>query len=426
MFMFEKALVGSRRYWIWLGFLLVIICLGLFEYVRQEEIGLAITGLSRFVPWGLYIGQFAFAVGVGASAVVVVLPYYLHDWKAFHKVTLLGEILGMVAVLMAMLFIYVSMGQPMRVLNVLLHPHSNSLIFWDLCSLSGYLVLNAVIAVTILSAEHEESGPPKWIKPVIYVSIPWAISIHTVTAFLFAGLTGRSYFRTALLAPRFLTSAFSAGSALLVLLILLARRLRLFDPHPEAIPKLIKIFLYSMTINMFFLVVEAFTGFYSRIPSEMAHFDFLFIGLNGSRNFAHVMWASMFLAFASLILLSVPRWRRHPLMLPLACAFGFLSVWLDKGIAWIVSGFVPSPLGVITHYVPTFPEWMIVIGIWALGSFLLTVFYKIAFAVRAEKEPIGLMRYQTVGVPVGVGPQIHAFGAPDGSTGSQPKTTGTQ
>lgn len=425
MFMFEKAFVGSRKYWIWLGFLFAVFSFGLFEYVRQEQVGLGITGLSRFLPWGLYIGQFAFAVGIAASAVVVVVPYYLHDYKAFHKVTLLGEILGMVSVLLAMLFIFVSIGQPMRVFNVLLHPHPNSLIFFDICSLSGYLLINALITVTMLSSEHEETGPPKWIKPIIYLSIPWAISIHTVTAFLFAGLTGRSYFRTALLAPRFLTSAFAAGSALLVLLILFARRMRLFNPNPDAIPKIVKIFLYSMTINMFFLATEAFTGFYSRIPSEEMHFKFLFFGLPGSRNFAHITWASMFLAFASLILLSVPRWRRHPRLLPLGCVFGFLSVWLDKGLSWIVSGFEPSPLGVIVHYVPTWPEWMIVIGIWALGGFLLTVFYKIAFAVRAEKEPVGLTRYQAVGVPVEVGPQIHAFGAPDSGAGSPPNARGT-
>jgi Ni/Fe-hydrogenase subunit HybB-like protein len=187
MFMFEKALTGSRRYWLWLGLLSILMVLGFFEWIREQQIGLGLTGLTRDVPWGLYIGQFVFCVGLGASALVVVLPFYLHDWKAFGKITILGEILGMVSVMMAMLFIFASIGRPMRLLNVLLYPHPHSLIFWDLLVLSGYVVLNAVITVTLLSAERDEVVPPRWTRPLILVSLPWAVSIHTVTAFLLCG-----------------------------------------------------------------------------------------------------------------------------------------------------------------------------------------------------------------------------------------------
>ena len=386
MFMFEKALVGSRRYWIWVGFLLGVILFGFHAYMREHELGLMITGLSQDVPWGLDIAQFAFFVGLGASAVVLVLPYYLHNWKAFSKVTVLGEILGMVAVFMAMLFIFVCMGQPWRVLNVLLYPHPNSLIFWDLSVLSGYVLINAVITVTVLSAERDGVAPPRWIKYVILLSIPWAISIHTVTAFIFSGLAGRSYFMTAILAPRFLASAFTSGSALLILLVLLLRRLGVFDVGPEAVPKLTGIVTYCMLVNVFFIVVELFTAFYSRIPEETVSFKYLFVGLDGTTNWVPVMWLSILLAVASLVVFLVPRWRTHPRLLPLACAFAFVSVWLEKGFAWIVAGFTPSPLGVVTPYRPTWPEWSVVLGIWALGTLMLTVFYKIAAAVKTTAE----------------------------------------
>jgi [DsrC]-trisulfide reductase subunit P len=415
MFMFEKALVGSRRYWMWVGILLSLVLLGFLTYHHELEVGIGITGLSRDVPWGLYIGQFAFSVGVGASAIVVVLPYYLHDFKAFGKVTLLGEILGMVAVFMAMLFIFVSMGQPMRVMNVLLYPHPNSLIFWDLSVLSGYVLINAVITVTLLSAERNGLGPPKWIKPVIYLSIPWAISIHTVTAFIFSGLAGRSYFMTALLAPRFLASAFAAGSALLILLILLLRRLGKFDPNPQAVPKLTVILTYCMVVNVFFVLVEVFTAFYSRIPDERAHFKYLFAGLGGQHNIAVFEDLSVALALASLAVLLTPRWRSRSRLLPWACGFAFVSVWLDKGFAWIVSGFEPNLFGVVIPYRPTWPEWTIVLGIWALGAFLLTVFYRITLAVRAEKEPPSLPAYELVSATAGS--QVHAVSTVDAPIG---------
>jgi Ni/Fe-hydrogenase subunit HybB-like protein len=159
MFMFEKALVGGRKYWMWIGILLALILVGLSAYLRQAALGLVVTGLNHDVVWGLYIAQFVFFIGLGASAVVVVLPYYLHDWKAFGKTTMMGEILGMCSVIVAMLFILASMGQPQRVLNVLFYPHPNSLIFWDITVLNGYVLLNAIITVTLLGARARGCAP---------------------------------------------------------------------------------------------------------------------------------------------------------------------------------------------------------------------------------------------------------------------------
>ena len=170
--MFEKALAGGRRYWLWVGFLLAISFLGLFDWVREQQVGLGVTALTRDVPWGLYIGQFVFFVGLGASALVVVLPYYLHNWKAFAKITILGEILGMVSVFMAMLFIFVSMGRPMRLINVLWYPHPNSLIFWDINVLSGYVLLNLILTVAILWSERQGIAPPLWTRFLVMLSLP--------------------------------------------------------------------------------------------------------------------------------------------------------------------------------------------------------------------------------------------------------------
>jgi [DsrC]-trisulfide reductase subunit P len=386
VFLIEKALAGGRRYWLWLGVLAVLMLMALLDWIREQQAGLGITGLSRDLPWGLYIGQFVFFVGLGASAIVVVLPFYLHDWKAFGKITILGEILGMVAVFMAMLFIFVSMGQPMRLLNVLRYPHPNSLIFWDLLVLSGYVVLNAVISVTLLMAEREEVSPPRWIKPLILLSLPWAVSIHTVTAFLLCGLVARPYWMTALLAPRFLASAFTSGSALLILILVLLRRLKVFDAGNEVVRRLTTIAAYCLVVHIFFDLVEAFTTFYGGIPQDLGHFDYLYGGLGGDGFFAPWMWLSVVLAVAAMLVLVVPALRAKPQLLLFACAAAFISIWLDKGFGLMVGGFEPSSLGAVATYVPTLPEWKMVAGIWAAGAFLITVFYKIAFAVRREVE----------------------------------------
>ena len=380
----EKALVGNRRYWTWIGALLVVIALGVLSYLRQLQFGLGITGLSRDVTWGLYIAQFTFLVGVAASAVVVVLPYYLHNFRAFGKITILGEFLAISAVTMCLLFIFVDMGQPGRVLNVLLYPTPDSIMFWDMVVLSGYLLLNAVIAGITLGAERKDVPPPRWILPVIILSIPWAVSIHTVTAFLYSGLPGRHLWLTALLAPRFLASAFASGPALLILLTMVVRRLARFDPGQEAIQKLSLIVTYTMIINVFFVLMEVFTVFYSQIPEPMSHFQFLFVGLDGHAPLVPWMWASMALAVISLVLLITPRYRANERLLAVACVMVFASLWIDKGIGLIVGGFVPSPLGHVTSYVPTLPEVSITLAIWAVGFLMLTVLYKMALAVREE------------------------------------------
>jgi molybdopterin-containing oxidoreductase family membrane subunit len=217
---------------------------------------------------------------------------------------------------------------------------------------------------------------------VIVVSIPWAISIHTVTAFLYNGLPGRSFWLTAILAPRFLASAFAAGPALLILLCMIMRRLTWFDAGREPIRKLSVIVTYAMVVNVFFVLMEVFTVFYSRIPEHMEHFRYLFSGLEGQSSLVPWMWTSMTLAGLSLVLLIVPRFRRSDPVLAFACSIVFLSLWIDKGLGLIVGGFVPSPLGAVTRYVPTAPEISITAAVWAVGFLMITVFYKITLSVR--------------------------------------------
>lgn len=384
MFLLEKAVVGSRRYWTWIGCLSLMILTGFLFYLRQLDYGLGLTGMSRNVTWGLYIGQFTFMVGIAASAVMVVLPYYLHNHKEFGRMTVLGEFLAISAVTMCMLFIFVDMGQPMRVLNILLYPRPRSMMFWDMISLSGYLVLNIIITTVSVRAEQQRVSPPHWIKLVVLLSIPWAISIHTVTAFLYAGLPGRSFWLTAILAPRFLASAFASGPALLILLCLLIRRLAGYDVGQKAIDGLAVIVTYAMLLNVFFVLMELFTAFYSQIPSLTDHYQNMYLG-TPSHASSLLPWGrtSLVLMAVALVLLLIPRMRRNRTTLAAACIFTFFSLWIDKGVCLVVCGFMPSPLGAMTQYIPTLPEMSISAGVWAVGALMVTVFYKIALSVEA-------------------------------------------
>jgi molybdopterin-containing oxidoreductase family membrane subunit len=383
--MLEKAFTGSKGYFLWVAILLILIGMGFQFYLRQLAYGLGITGMSRDVSWGLYIGQFTYLVGVAASAVMLVLPYYLHNFKVFGKITILGEFLAVAAVTMCLTFIIVDLGQPSRAFNVLLYPTPNSVLFWDMIVLNGYLFLNILIGWTVLGVEKRGAPPPKWIKPFIYISIPWAISIHTVTAFLYAGLPGRGFWLTAIMAPRFLGSAFAAGPALLILFCLFLRKYTKFDAGLEAVRSLAKIVAYAMVASVFFVICELFTVFYSQIPDHMYHFTYLFTGLHGHTGLVGLWWICVALALLSLVILVPPNTRNNPTTLAIGCAAVFLSLWMEKGIMLVVTGYIPSPLETITEYSPTIPEMGITLGVWALGFFILTILYKVALSVREQE-----------------------------------------
>ena len=382
--MLDKALKGSQTYWGLIIFLLALMGLGFVFYLYQFYEGLKVTGMSRDVSWGFYIGQLTYFVGVAASGVMVVLPYYIHDYKAFGRITILGEFLAVASIVICGLFIMVDLGNIPRFINLFLYPNPTSILFWDAIVLNTYLLLNIVIGWNVLSAERKGIHYPKWITPLIYLSIPWAFSIHTVTAFLYAGLPGRHYWMTAILAARFLASAFASGPAILILLCLIVRKMTKFDPGKEQIRTLAGIVAYAMILNVFFFLLEIFTAFYSQIPGHMHPFIYLFVGLEGHGKLVPLMWTAAVFAVISLILLIVPQTRRNLITLGFACISVFIATWIDKGFGLVVGGFIPNPFERVFEYWPTAPEMLISVGIWATGFLVLTILYKIAVSIKEE------------------------------------------
>ena len=382
--MLDRALKGTTGYWSWLAFLLVLIGVGAGCYLYQYAEGLRITGLSRDVSWGLYIGQLTYFVGIAAGGVMVVLPYYLHDYKAFGRITILGEFLAIAAILMCLLFVFVDLGNPVRIMNVILYPTPNSILFWDMIVLNVYLLLNIVVGWNVLAAERKGIKYQKWVKVLAYISIPWAFTIHTVTAFLYAGIPGRHFWLSAIMAARFLSSAFCAGPALLVLLCLIVKKVSKFDPGKEQLQTLGGIIAYAMIINVFFYLLELFTAFYSQIPGHMHAFEYLFHGLDGHGQLAPWMWTATGFAVVALVLLIIPATRRKQDTLAVACVSVIIATWIDKGLGLIVGGFTPNMFETVTPYWPTTLEILITIGVLAVGFFVLTILYKIAVSIKEE------------------------------------------
>lgn len=382
--MLEKALYGSKLYWGWIVFLLAVMGFGAIFYIIQLQQGLTITGLGRDVSWGFYIAQFTYMVGVAASAVMLVLPLYLHDQKKFKHIVVLGEFMAVAAVVICIGFIVVDLGQPQRMLNVILYPNIDSILFYDMIVLSGYLLLNILIAWNNLNADHQHTEHARWIKPLIYISIVWAISIHTVTAFLYQGLPGRYLWLDSIVAARFLASAFCSGPAIFLLLTMVVKKVTNFDPGRDAIRILSQIITYALLANVFLFLLEIFTTYYSNVPGKEYTKTYFFFGYEGATALVPWMWAMVVTFVLSLAILIPPQSRNHPDLLVLGLIFLVIATWIDKGMAFVVGGFIPNPMGTFTEYMPTGPEVAISAMVYATGLLVLTILWKVAIGVKQE------------------------------------------
>ena len=386
---FRSVFYGSRAYWIWVSVLTILTLLGLNAYARQLADGLITSGMGDEVSWGLYIANFAFLVGMAAAAVMMVIPAYIFKDKEMHKVVIFSELFAVAAMIMCLLFIMVDLGRPDRFWHLVpvigYFNWPGSLLTWDVIVLNGYLVLNLYVCIYWLyMAYHGQQPKPILYIPVVFLAIAWAPTIHTVTAFLFQGLGGRPFWNTGLIAPRFLASAFAAGPAFMIVVFTILKRLGAIDFESTVIDRIRLIVTVSLLINIFLAGSELFAEFYSD-SAHTIHISHLF-GLHGASLLAPWIWASLAMNVIAAIILLTPA-RRHPLALTASCAMIVVGIWIEKGLGFVVPGFIPSTLGDFVQYLPTFNEILLCVGIWAFGLLLYTLFLKGAIPIVNQANP---------------------------------------
>ncbi len=392
----REMLRGGRLYWGWLGGLGLVFALGLVAYAGQLRDGLVVTGMSDQVSWGFYISNFAFLVGIAAAAVLLVIPAYLFHRADVKQVVLIGEGLAVAAVLCAMMFVLVDLGSPERAWHLI--PFIGrfnwpaSMLAWDVLVLNGYLALNLALPFYV-HYQHWQGKEPnlRAYFPVVVVAMFWAVSIHTVTAFLFSANAGRPFWHTALLGPRFIASAFVSGPALIIVVLQLIRRHTDYPVKQSVIDLLALVMALSLQISLFFVGAELFTDFYNE-TSHAGSMRYLFFGLHGLTGLRAWIWTALALNLVAVVLLSVHRTRRAPLTLNLACVLAFVGIWIEKGMGLVVPGFIPTPLGEVFEYTPTLHELAVTLGIWAFGAIVFTLLAKASIAiemgrVRQQRQP---------------------------------------
>lgn len=383
---------GGRGFYIWMIFLTCIALVGANAWAVQVRDGMIHTGMTDHVSWGLYIANFTFIVGLAAGGVMMVIPAYVYKNKDMHDTVIIGELLAIASIIMCLMFVIADLGRPDRFWHML--PGIGkfnwpvSMLTWDVLVLNGYLLLNMHICGYLLYKRFLGEKPdPKWYIPFVFISIAWAISIHTVTAFLYCGLGGRPFWNTALLAPRFLTTAFCAGPAFIILVLqIIPRVVKL--PQKEAairtgegaIRTLVSIMRVTIWINLLMLASELFTEFYTG-GSHAASAKYLYFGHHGLNALQPWMWTSTISVIVAAILLLRPKVYEHTKTLDLACILCFVGIWIEKGMGLIIPGFIPSTLHEWVEYLPSAIEWKVSAGIWAAGLLIYTLLLKVAIPI---------------------------------------------
>ena len=380
---FRLSFVGDWRYHLWMTILTVISLAGLYAYSQQLVNGLVTTGMTDQVSWGMYIANFTYLVGLAAAAAMLVIPVYVYRNLHLHDVVIFGELLAVSVIVMCLLFVTVDLGRPDRFLHLLLRFNfPMSMLTWDVIALNGYLLLNLHICGYLIYCAYCGRKPSKaFYIPFVFIAIVWAISIHTVTAFLYVGLGGRPFWNSAIIAPRFLASAFAAGPAFIILTLQVVRHFTSHKVSDDALFTLRRIVQVAMIINLFLLMCELFTEFYAD-TAHGASAHYLFLGLHGKSALIPWIWTAIAMNVFATGLFMLPASRALG-TLNLACVLAIVGIWIEKGMGLIVPAFVPTPLGEMVEYLPTLHETMVCLGIWAFGLLVYTILVRVSVPVLA-------------------------------------------
>ncbi len=376
---------GSWTFYAWMIFLTCVALVGANAWAIQVRDGMITTSMTDHVSWGLYIANFTFLVGLAAGGVMMVIPAYIYKDKDMHDTVIIGELLAIASIAMCLMFVIADLGRPDRFWHMLpvvgKFNFPISMLTWDVIVLNGYMLLNLHICGYLLYKRFLGEVPnPKWYVPFVFISIAWAISIHTVTAFLYCGLGGRPFWNTALLAPRFLTTAFCAGPAFIIIVLQIIRRMTSMKIGSGSIRTLTSIMRITILINLVMLASELFTEFYTG-GSHATAAKYLYFGHHGLNALQPWIWVSTISVVVAAILLMRPKIHEHMRTLDVACVLIFVGIWIEKGMGLIIPGFIPSTLHEWVEYIPSAIEWKVSAGIWAAGLMIYTLLLKVAIPI---------------------------------------------
>jgi Ni/Fe-hydrogenase subunit HybB-like protein len=392
-YIIREAFRGGKRYYLVALGLTALTLYGLYLWIfvqhapiflHKDYGGLILTGMNDSVPWGLYISFFIFWVGVAAAGIAFSIAAYVFNNKEFMKITVLAEVQAVAALIIVLMLIVVDLGRPIRALFLMpLLPNLRSMLDWDFIVITTYLLLNLIaVIVTVHYYRQDKPLPRSFIVPFMVIASPFAIGIHTVTAFISQALTARPAWNSPLLAPRYVATAFAAGPAILLIALYLAERyIEGFKVSMEVYRKTLYLTVAATVVGLYFTFSEAHEVFwYTTEPLKWAQARELFYGLH-LPYLAILEWLWVGLGAAAVIIALIPSTHNSKEAIVFISALIVVAVIAEKTLTTLLPAFIPSTLGEVRPYHPTPIEYGITLGVHALG---LLVYLALAMpAIRA-------------------------------------------
>lgn len=397
---------------IWVALLLLIFATGLVSYIRQLNQGLSVTAMRDYVSWGIYISNFVFFVAISlvGSLITAVLYLLKVEWRA--PLTRIAETIAVASIMFAGLIIIVDMGRPDRILHLFIYGRVQSPIVWDVIVVITYMIISMLLLYfpllpgVALCRDHM-TNIPKWqramyrilamgwkgekeqyvlmhkaVRIMSIMIIPVALSIHTVTSWLFA-TTVRPGWDSTNFGPYFVSGAFMVGAAgVIVGMYVFQRYYRNFDRYIREIhfDHMGKLLVLLSLIYLYFNVNEYMVPGYKMKGIEAEHLNELVSGA-----YAPMFWSVQILGMIVPIIILLFKRGRKPLVIFIVSIFVIIGAWFKRYL--IVVPTLQHPFLPIqdvsekwSHYIPTYDEWAITIASLA-GALLIMTFFTRYFPI---------------------------------------------
>lgn len=113
---------------------------------------------------------------------------------------------------------------------------------------------------------------------------------------------------------------------------------------------------------------------------------YLFFGLDGHDALVRWIWTSIGLHIFATLVLAINPGKNNPRVLLPAAGLFFIAIWMEKGIGLIVPGLIPSPLGEVVDYLPSWVELCVTLGVLCLGLSVVTFLIRAALIIEQRYE----------------------------------------
>jgi dimethyl sulfoxide reductase membrane subunit len=378
-FNFGALKTAGGRYWAFVGLLGIFLVLGVMAWGASLANGGAVMAMRDNYPWGLWFTNYMYFVGLSAGGLVVYASVHLFGAEQYRPLSRLAVLQAGVLVMMALLGIITDMERPWRAVWMLLTPNPTSPFVYTGSAANIYMLICFIDLWVLITRK----GGEKLAFTMTLIALPFAIYLHTTTAFVLALNKSRELWNSAVMVPIFLTSATASGIALLLICAYIMQHYSVLKFKPSMFRSLSTLLATVIILDLFLLLVEIITVYWptSAKPGHTIRFDEFITG-----SYSAVFLPVLFLGITAFALLAGRKTRHLPAIQITASAMYVVAIFLKRYVL-MAMGFAINPLGQFTPpYFPSLVETLLALGLLSLGLLIMTLGAKVLPLEVPEEE----------------------------------------